>query len=381
MRLRHPHQNLRGKPDPFIGAGIVLSIILFLWYVYPGFWSPLKPHFEGTCRALPLSASAEDMVIDSATGLLYLTYYDRVPRDGQEQTNQGSVMMVDLNAAEPRVRAALAAEIPGMEPAGVSLYAPETGPKRLFVVSLSEPGKHSVEIFEQSPTGAFTHSETLRDPLLWSPVAIVAVGPRQFYATNDAWQRDDRGNRRNRGEERRAPSARPGIVYFDGERMRQVAPRVPEGIGVDVSRDGKTIYIAEASGSERLLVYDRDLASGELNLRERVPLLGAPHNVTVDAADNLWITAHPKWFSYTRALVEASARSPTQVLKFSPRSPVGKRVTEVYLNRGDEISTGTVAAVHKNQLIIGSITDHKLLLCDKPGLSPPEFSGPEKDDT
>src|SRR5688572_8839313 len=134
MRVRHSQPMHRGKPDPFISAGIVLSIILFVWYVYPGFWSPLKPHFDGTCRAVPLAASAEDLVIES-NGLLYLTYYDRVPKEGQERAGQGSVMVVDLNAAEPRVRAALTAEIAGMAPSGLSLYTPANGPKRLFVVS------------------------------------------------------------------------------------------------------------------------------------------------------------------------------------------------------------------------------------------------------
>lgn len=391
MRAR-PHSMHRGKSDPFIGAGIALSIILFLWYVYPGFWSPVKPHFAGTCSAVPLSASAEDLVVDPVNGLVYLTYFDRVPEQNRPRGNQGSVMLLDLNAPEPRVRAALAAELPGMVPSGISLYSPPGGggPKRLFVSSLSSPGKHSVEIFEQSANGNFAHVETIRDPLLWSPVSIVAVGPRQFYVTNDAWRRGEifdandeqpeaerEEERENRREERR--TTRAGVVHFDGERMKPVAPRVDEALSASVSQDGKTLYIAEASGAQRLLVYDRDAASGQLTLRERVPLLGRPHNLTIDASGNVWIAAHPKWIEYTRALRDRAVRSPTQVMKFSPHGKRGERLTEIYMNRGEEISTGTVAAVHQDRLIIGSIADHKLLLCTLPGLSPPVFSGPEKD--
>jgi arylesterase / paraoxonase len=375
----------RGKSDPFIGLGIALSIMMFLWYVYPGFWSPVTPHFGGTCRAVPLAASAEDLVIDPSNGLVYLTYYDRVPGAGRVQSNQGSVMMLDLNAPDARVRAALATEVPGMAPSGISLYAPANGPKRLFVASLTSRGKHTVEIFEQSASGNFAHVETIRDPMIWSPVAITAVGPRQFYVGNDAWRRannDDEENdrtREERREERRARATRPGVVYFDGERARHVAPRVNEALGLSVNRDGRLLYVTEANSSERLLIFDRDPASGQLTLRDRVQLLGVPHNLTVDTSDNVWITAHPKWIPYTRALRDASARSPTQVMKYSPTAEAGKRVTEVYMNRGEELSTGTVAAVHKDQLVIGSISDRKLLLCEQPGLSPPVFSGPEKD--
>jgi arylesterase / paraoxonase len=373
----------RGKSDPFIGMGIALSIIMFLWYVYPGFWSPVTPHFAGTCRAVPLAAAAEDLVIDHSNGFVYLTYYDRVPGPGRVRSNQGSVMMLDLNASEARVRAALATEVPGMAPSGISLYAPPTGPKRLFVASLSSPGKHSVEIFEQSASGNFAHVETIRDPMIWSPVAITAVGPRQFYVGNDAWRRGNNGDneqaREARREERRARTPRPGVAYFDGERAQQVAPRVKEALGLSVSRDGRMLYVAEANSAERLLAYDRDPVSGQLTLRDRVQLLGVPHNLTVDAGGNVWIAAHPKWISYTRALNDASVKSPTQVMKFSPLAEAGERVTEVYMNRGEELSTGTVAAVHKDQLIIGSISDRKLLLCTQPGLGPPVFSGPEKD--
>jgi len=379
----------RGKSDPFIGAGIGLSAILFVWYVYPGFWAPVRPHFDGTCTAVPLAAAAEDLVVDPSNGLVYLTYYDRVPMAGRMRSSQGSVMLLDLNAAEPRVRAALATERPGMAPSGISLFTPATGPKRLFISNLTSPGRHSVEIFEQTANGTFAHVETITDPMLWSPVAIVAVGPKQFYVANDAWRRgnderaDDERSREERQRDRRARGGtRPGLVYFDGERATQVAPRVNEAIGVAVSRDGRTLYVAQSGVmSERFLTYDRDPASGQLTLRERVPLLGVPHNLNVDANDNVWIAAHPKWVSYSRARADASKRSPTQVLKFSPHAAKDERVTEIYMNRGDEISTGTVAAIHKDRLIIGSLSDRKLLLCRQPGLSPPQFSGPEKEDT
>jgi arylesterase/paraoxonase len=375
----------RGRSDPFIGAGIGLSVFLFVGYVFPGFWAPVNPHFEGECQTVALAASAEDLLIDPTSGVVYLTYYDRVLRENEARANQGSVMMLDLNAAEPRVRAALATEVEGMVPSGIALYAPPDGPKRLFVTSLSNrPGEHSIEVFEQTDTGHFRHVESIRDPMLWSPVAIVAVGPREFYVTNYSHGRardsafDLSEGREERRKQRRARATRTGVVYFDGERMQQVAPRVEEALGVAASPDGRTVYVAEG-GPQRLLVYDRDTASGELTLRDRAPLLGSPQNLTVDASGSVWIGAHPKWFSYTRALNNPSVSSPTQVLKYTPDAQKGKRVTEVYLNRGEALSTGTVAAVYEDKLVIGSIKDRRLLVCTQAGLTRPVFSGPEKD--
>ena len=61
-----------------------------------------------------------------------------------------------------------------------------------------------------------------------------------------------------------------------------------------------------------------------------------------------------------------------------------KHNTRVYLNDGTEISGGSVAAPHGNQLVIGSASDHKLLMCTQgappAGAAPkPVISGPERD--
>src|SRR5689334_7283849 len=99
-------RDLRQREDPYIGWGIGLGVVLFLMYVYPGFMTPLAAHFDGTCKALPLQASAEDLRIDPANGLVYLTYYDSVDTRRPERgppgsTPTGTIMLVDLNAAEP----------------------------------------------------------------------------------------------------------------------------------------------------------------------------------------------------------------------------------------------------------------------------------------
>jgi arylesterase/paraoxonase len=371
------------KPDPYMSWGLALAAVLFVMYVFPGFLSPVTSHFDGSCRALPMQASAGDLRIDPTTGLAYLSYYNRLQPEGAKKQH-GSVMLIDLNAAEPRVRAALSTEPQNFEPYGISLYVPESGPKRLFVVNRAKLGEHSIEIFEQSVTGAFAPVESIRNRLLWSPNAIVAVGPRQFYVTNDAGFKDKDLADPSRYEQGRLRRNRSTVLYFDGERMKQVAQRLDMANGIALSPDGRTVYVSE-SMDRALRIFDRDIASGELKMREVVPLDSTPDNLTVDAAGDVWIGSHPRMVAILQNLRDASSRSPTQVLKYSPGAEAGKRLTEVYANDGEELSAGSVAATRGNLLVIGSVTDQKLLLCTQGGSggagkpTPPAITGPEKE--
>jgi arylesterase / paraoxonase len=364
------------KPDPYIGWGIGLAFVLFVMYVYPGLLSPVPSRFDGSCRAVPMGASAEDVRIDGSTGIAYLSYYNRL-RPADAKPEHGTVMLVDLNAAEPRPRAALASEPPNFAPSGMSLYLPPTGPKRLFVINRTSLGRHSVEIFEQSATGAFAHVESIRDRLLWSPNAIVAIGPRHFYVTNDyGFKESYEASDAEKYVQGRLRQNRGTVLYFDGERMKQMASRLGLPNGIAVSPDGRTVYVSEAL-RQRLRLFDRDVAAGTLKMREMVSLDSTPDNLTVDSNGDVWIGAHPRAVAFVRTLSDPTSRSPTQVLKFTPSAERDERVTEIYSNDGTELSAGTVAAPKGNLLVIGSIADKKLLLCTR--TQQPVISGPEKE--
>jgi sugar lactone lactonase YvrE len=355
--------------DPYIRAGIALAVVLFILYVYPGFLIPISSHFDGSCETIPLDQNAEDLRIDPTNGLVYLTYYS----GGSGST--GTVMLLDPHAAEPHVRAALASEPSGFAPSGLSLYTPATGAKRLFVTSRTRLGNHSVEIFDQSPTGAFTPAESIRDSLLWSPTAIVAVGPRQFYVVNQL------GFKRNPAKENvrdRLRGNRSTVVYYDGQQMKIVAGRLGLASGMALSPDGRTAYVAESSRG-RITIFDRDMASGALKRTGDIRVPGAPHNITVDANGTLWVSVHPRSLAFMEVLRDPDdpeGRAPTQVLKVTPSAAPDKQVEEIYVNDGTELSAGAVVAPRgDNEFVMGSRADHKLLMCtqsDAVGAAPRE---------
>jgi len=136
------------------------------------------------CRTLSVAASVPSVAMDQERGIAYLAYLD-VAKRSSGRAPRGTIMLMDLNTAEPRVRAALVTEPPDFQPVALSLWAPQHGPRRLFVADHGAGAQSAVQIFEQSPSGAFELVKTVRDVLLVNPNAIVPVGPEKFYARND----------------------------------------------------------------------------------------------------------------------------------------------------------------------------------------------------
>jgi arylesterase/paraoxonase len=354
------------KDDPYIGAGIALAVVLFILYVYPGFLIPVSSHFDGSCTTIALNQNAEDLRVDPASGLVYLTYYSGV------RGSTGTIMLVDPSAEEPHVRAALASDPAGFAPSGLSLYAPASGKKRLFVTSRTRLGNHSVEVFDQSSTGAFAPVETIRDSLLWSPSAIVAVGPRQFYVVNPLGFKSSFDDGKGKlGKNLRGNQST--VVYYDGEKMKIVASHLRLADGIALSPDGHTAYVAE-SAAGRIAIFDRDTATGELKRTGQIRVPGSPHNITVDAQGVLWVSAHPHAMPFMEFLQDPDDRdrAPTRILKVTPAAAPDKQVEAIYVNDGKELSAGTVVAPRSGgRFVAGSRTDRKLLMCTQSASAKP----------
>jgi arylesterase/paraoxonase len=339
--------------------GLLILIVAAELLRRSGVFVRISPRFEGQCTPIEMSASAEDIQIDHGTGLAYLSYLDR--RGAlQGKTSPGTVMLVDLNAEQPRVRAALSSDPPDFQPQGMSLYTPPRGTRKLFVISHPPGQAHRVEIFEQSRTGAFTPVKTVSHPLLTHPNAIVAMGPRQFYVINDSSGLTPLERLKIGVGLKDAPS---NLLYYDGQTMRVVAQGLKAPTGLAGNKDRRSLYVGEAA-ARQLRIFAIDPATGYLKQREVVPLPSAPANITVSEENELWIASHPKLIALVRVLRDpAEARSPTQVFRFIPGAPDEERLTEVFVDNGDRLSAGSVAAVHQDHLLLGSITEPKLLDC------------------
>jgi arylesterase / paraoxonase len=346
--------------------GIVLGITLvgvavlaFDFLRHGGQFNALQPRFVGTCATIALEASAEDIQIDRERGIAFLSYLDRRGLvEGKAVT--GTVMLLDLNVAEPRPRAALAFEPPDFRPHGMSLSRPANGAIRLFAINHRPDRSHSVEIFERSESGAFTPIDSVIDPLFVKPNAIAALGSKQFYVANDSGAT----NAFERLQEFLFRRGLSTLVYYNGTEARIVDEKLKSAAGIALSPDTTRLYVAETLG-KTLRVYQRDLASGAVELLESVPLEGAPDNLNVAEDGSVWIAMHAKTLALIRSFGDATKVAPTSILRYDPSAPETDRLTTIYVNDGSEISAGSVAASIANRFVVGSITDPKVLLCTR----------------
>ncbi len=338
----------------------LIAIMVFEVFRHAGAFRNIRPHFAGSCQSVPLAGSAEDIQIDRAAGLAYLSVLDRrAVFDGQDV--RGTILKIDPNAAEPSAAAALTTVPDDFRPYGLSLFTAVDGSQRLFVISHPRDKPHTVEIFERAADGRFAHLETIHNPWLLDPHAIVAVGSRQFYVVN-LFGAPPGVQRVIEVLFRRALA---NIAYYDGDAMRAVADPVALGAGIAASADGGRVYVSEAN-AHRLRVYSRDSATGELTLYQNVNIYTAGGNLNVAEDGAIWVAGHPKVVQLVRHWRDARELAPTQILRVAADPQTPKRVSEVYLNDGKEIAAGSVAAVLGNRLLIGAIMEERILDCRLP---------------
>ncbi|MEO1405232.1 MAG: hypothetical protein AAFV54_01910, partial [Pseudomonadota bacterium] len=167
------------------------------------------------CRTVEVAPGPEDIEIDHATGIAFIS---TAQRRNPERRERGGLYSLDLNNSEARPISLLGDTPADFSPHGLSLWKGADGTRRLFVIN-HPAGAETVEIFDIDADGTLSHLETVSFDAMYSPNDVVAVGPRQFYATND------RRYRQGLGQMLELYLGLPlaDVVYFDGEDGREAA--------------------------------------------------------------------------------------------------------------------------------------------------------------
>ena len=327
-----------------------------------GAFRTIEPHFAGTCESLPLDASAEDITIDRERGIAYISYLDRQSLIKGEGGNlQGTIMRLDLNHRPLVPEDALLDKPAQLRTHGLSLFIDPAGKRSLFVINHpvnrgAEP--ELVEVFDEVEPGNFRHRETFASPLFNSPNDLVAVGPRQFYVANDKPLKGGLAA----GLQQLGIGASP-LTYFDGTAARVVLDDIASGGGINISANGKTLYVSETAG-QRIRVLQRDPATGDVTEQARIAIPTSPDNIEVAADGSLTVAGHANTLKLIQHFINGSP-APSQVLHVIPHADGTAAIDEIYLNGGEQISASSVGVIWGKKLLIGSITSRQILVCEQ----------------
>lgn len=342
------------------GLVLLLSLILTAIVAWRGhFFRDVESRFAGTCEALPLDGSAEDIQLDRDRGLAYLSLLDRQGLvDGVEDV-QGTILRVNLNLKPLRAEPALIDQPEHFRPHGLSLYVDDRGRRTLFALNHpvnrgSEP--EMLEIFEERSPGRFRHVETISHPLFVSPNDVVAVGPREAYIANDKAM-----NQAGNVLQQLGIGGSP-LTYVSGGDASIALSDIAAGGGIAASADLRTIYVSETA-AQRIRVLARDPDEGTLTEVDRIGVNTSPDNIDVAADGSLWIGAHANTLKLIQHFAQGKP-APSQVRRV--RLDGVQMQNNVYLNDGREMSASSVGVNYDNLLLIGSITARKLLVCTLP---------------
>jgi arylesterase / paraoxonase len=332
------------------------TVIWFLSVLVPvsGKFQDLDPKLVEHCTTLPVHAGTEDIVIDRMTSNVFVSATDRrrVVRDNARD----GIYAFPLTDPSALVRVSPEG-MPDFHPHGISLWQRD-GETRLFAISHTPAGTHSVEIFSVGEAGALAHLESVSFGAMYLPNDVVAVGPREFYASNS------RGYKSGFLSVLEQFFALPWAttVYFDGREGRVIKDRLVYANGINVSPDRSTLYIAEVL-KRRISVFDRNKETGALTWRSNINLNTAPDNFDVDADGSLWIAGHTKIFDYVAHTRDANVNAPSHIVKVDPTT---LEMEDVFVSTAGEINAASIGAVHNNYMIVGAVLDGHVMICPLP---------------
>ncbi|MEO0881097.1 MAG: SMP-30/gluconolactonase/LRE family protein [Pseudomonadota bacterium] len=303
------------------------------------------------CRRVEVAPGPEDIEIDHATGIAFIS---SAQRRNPERRERGGLYSLDLNTPDARPISLLGDTPVDFSPHGLSLWNGTDGTRRLFVIN-HPAGAETVEIFDILTDGTLNHLETVSFDAMYSPNDVVAVGARRFYASNDRRYREGLGQML----ELYLGLPLADIVYFDGEVGREVADSFSYANGINVSADGSKLYVAEVIGRQ-INIFDRDLQTGEVSNRRHFKVGTAPDNIDIGTDGNLYIGSHPNLLAFVKHAENADENSPSQVVRMNPET--GETET-VFMAVNGEINGSATGPYWNGHMLVGGVFDSQIMWC------------------
>ena len=349
----------------FVIIAILATYTIISALTRAGELSKLTPRFDGTCQDVPNIAGAESIVLGADKKAIYISSHNRAAQL-KDQTTRGAIFKLPIEGIEKiSARQDLTGGIPAQfKPIGISIYSAPNGEITLMAVSGGVNGR-TVDIFKEM-NGALVHQKNVKIDGAPRLNSVLALGPDSFYVTNESVETN--GSLRAMMLQIFDKDKSGSIYYYDGANAKKLVDGLSYSNSLGLSPDGKKFY-ATGTVSRALFIYDRDIATNTIKLNEEVFLGTGVDNIFVEEDGRIWIASHPKLFTLLEHFKDPSKPSPSQVIIVEPNKDGSKggNVDQVYLTNGDDgFAAASVALKSGNKIIMGSIFEDKIRVCELP---------------
>lgn len=312
------------------------------------------------CVRIKGAIGPEDFQYLKASNALVISSHDK--RDFEKHTGRLYWMDLSVPVEQQRVVAINTSYPKDFRPHGISFVPSETG-GTLYVISHPRKGKHrhTIEVFSfNASDNKWKHIKTLRSELLISPNNLVALSDGSLFISHDNF---DLGGSFSQALDAIFGRERAPITFFDGKKFHDFKNPATLGNGVLYFRQREKDYLYRAASVANALIKFRILRKDNkivgLKRVAKIDLKTGPDNLLADSSGNLYTAGHFAPGLLLDHEEDAKVKSPTQVLRITPQG----KVTELYSNRGEEISAGSVALPINKRLYIGQVYDEGILSC------------------
>ena len=370
---------------------LLVTTIIFFFHPFPLIAEPppLNERAVQSCRAVKLInartespvVGAEDMVFDRSTGLIYLSAYDRwavtdALEQGKTSLPQGALYSVPverLHNGSPNVslQPLYSGKHSDFHPHGLARYSSKTS-TRLYTLNRiysridgSWVRQTQIEGFVRSES-SLEHVSTIKHPKLCQANNLVAIGEREFLVTKDhgtcdfwgKWMENILGLQRSK--------LLHVSVKSDSEiRLTTLVDDIGFANGIAIDSGTSTVAVA-GTRDEEVRFYRLESLLHDEHPRpfSKVQVNGGPDNLSWHPSGWLIAAVHPSvfWMGMARNRWLGQTRAGTNVLGIHPRS--GEIRALFHDETGKQFNAGTTAIKTGSLLIVSSVLDRALLVCE-----------------
>jgi arylesterase/paraoxonase len=324
--------------------------------IYGAFTSVPSHPLGGPCTAITGIQGPEDIAIDFASKLAFVSAMDRRAAAAHKWSSADGLYLLPMSGAAHLTK--LAGTPADFHPHGISLYR-DAGGLVLMAINHHSDGTSSVEAFDVKTTGTTaTLSETgnIESRALIAPNAIAAMDRARFYVTNDHGSTTAMGKML----EDVFILPRANVLYFDGVTFRPVADHLAFPSGLAISPDGHRLYVTEAN-ARRLDTFGLNPVGGQLEEQGTLDIATNLDNLRLDDHGALWLGSHPKALAMVAYSRDPKKPAPSEIFRIGTDAGIPQSADLVYA--GTDIGGSSVAAVMGNRMLIGGPLADRVLDC------------------